>query len=346
MKYIGYALLLGMILSSCSSTQHVYLNVQEPATVRIPPQVKTVAVLNRSMPGKHAGLLDAIDKAVTLEGPNLDKEGASSGISGFTDELARSSRFTVERATDTRATNSGVPGLFPAPLSWGDIDQLCRDNQADAVMALEIFDTDTRVNYSAIPASIKTPLGNVPVLEQQADMETIVKSGWRLYDATNHLVLDEFSFARPLHYSAKGITPAVAVAGIMGRKDAVKEAAYAAGRAYAFRLSPRWLRVYRDYYVKGSPEFVIGRRFAQTGNWKGAEACWNRETTNPRPKIAGRACYNMAIISEINGDLDQAITWASRSYEQYNNKLALYYLNTLKNRVREKATLDTEQSGQ
>ena len=40
----------------------------------------------------------------------------------------------------------------------------------------------------------------------------------------------------------------------------------------------------------------------------------------------------MAIISEINGELDIAIEWAQKSYENYNNKLALQYLRILKNR--------------
>ena len=48
--------------------------------------------------------------------------------------------------------------------------------------------------------------------------------------------------------------------------------------------------------------------------------------------MADRACYNMAIINEINGNLDKAIEWAQKSYEDYNDKLALQYLNILKNR--------------
>ena len=40
----------------------------------------------------------------------------------------------------------------------------------------------------------------------------------------------------------------------------------------------------------------------------------------------------MAIIHEINGELDQAITWAQESYEKYNNKSALHYVNVLRSR--------------
>jgi hypothetical protein len=40
----------------------------------------------------------------------------------------------------------------------------------------------------------------------------------------------------------------------------------------------------------------------------------------------------MAIISEINGDLDMAIQWAQQSYENHNNRLALNYVNLLRDR--------------
>ena len=93
----------------------------------------------------------------------------------------------------------------------------------------------------------------------------------------------------------------------------VKEVASQVGQAYALRIIPFWIRVNRDYYVRGTDNFVIAKRKAQTGNWDDAGKLWEKETSSGDRKIAGRACYNMAIISEINGDLDAAIKWAQRS---------------------------------
>ena len=39
----------------------------------------------------------------------------------------------------------------------------------------------------------------------------------------------------------------------------------------------------------------------------------------------------MAIINEINGDLESALKWAQKSYEDTNNKLALRYVRILEN---------------
>ena len=51
----------------------------------------------------------------------------------------------------------------------------------------------------------------------------------------------------------------------------------------------------------------------------------------------------MAIIREINGELDIANEWAQKSYENYNNKLALQYLRILKNRKAQNNKLKKQQ---
>jgi hypothetical protein len=52
----------------------------------------------------------------------------------------------------------------------------------------------------------------------------------------------------------------------------------------------------------------------------------------------------MAIISEINGDLDSAIDWAQKSYENYGIRLALNYVNILKNRKINDAIAEDQQT--
>jgi len=41
----------------------------------------------------------------------------------------------------------------------------------------------------------------------------------------------------------------------------------------------------------------------------------------------------MAIIYEINGDLNSAIDWASKAYTDYKDRNALRYIRILENRV-------------
>jgi tetratricopeptide (TPR) repeat protein len=312
----------------------------------MPAGIKKVAVLNRSEPVQQNRILDAFDKALSLEGVNLDKDGAYAGLNGLTDELWKNNRFTDIKVVPPQAGNDAAPGTMPTPLSWNIVERICRENNVDAVFTLEFFDTDTKITYAAVPVSQTTPTGPVQIPQQQANMQTIVKTGWRIYDLHSHDIVDEYRLSRTLNYSAKGATPVIAAAGLVNRSVAVKEAGNNTGHAYAQRIVPYWLRVYRDYYIKGSENLVAACRMARTGNWDGAAQLWKKETSNPDPKIAGRAYYNMAIASEISGDLDQAITWASRAYEQFNIRLGLNYVNILKNRKSNDALLAEQQAAQ
>jgi len=200
------------------------------------------------------------------------------------------------------------------------------------LFSLEIFDTDSKINYSTRQVQIKTPLGTIPGLEHQADMETAVKTGWRIYDPAGQQILDEYNLGESIVLTGKGINPLLAAAALTGRKEAVNKVSNKAGHNYALRILPYEIRVMRDYYVKGTDNFKIAKRKAQIGKWDDAGKLWEIETANPRMKIAGRACYNMGIINEINGDLDNALQWVQKAWEDYNVKPALKYTRILENR--------------
>jgi len=320
-----------LLLGSCKTNQ-LYINVLEPAPVTVPAYVKNVGVINRSKPTDETKVFDAIDRVFTLESVDLDRDGAAEAIKGLSDELLKNNRFTEVKSLDNIDFRTSSLESFPAPLSWEIVEQICSESSADALFSLEKFDTDTHVSYSANPVEISTPLGSVPGIEHQADMSTMVKTGWRIYDPASKVILDEYTEAQTTSSSGRGINPLVAAKALTGRKAAVVAVSNQAGQGYAYRLLPYRIRVYRDYYVKGSNNFKIAKRKAQMGMWDEAGELWKQETLSHNMKIAGRASYNMAIISEINGDLDTAISWARKAFGDYNVKLARDYLRMLENR--------------
>ena len=329
------------ILASCK-TNELYLNVIEPAPVTLPPYIKKVGVINRSASTDETKVIDVADKVLSLEGKNLDKEGAHESIKGLSEELMNNNRFTEVKSLDNIDFRTPKLTLFPIPLSWDIVSQICNESETDALFSLEKFDTDTQIGYSNRKVDIKTPLGTIPALEHQADMETLVKTGWRIYDPAGKMILDEYIYDESVVFHGKGINPLLAAAALVGRKEAVNEVSNKAGHGYALRIIPFEIRVMRDYYVKGTDNFKIAKRKAQMGKWDEAGELWKIETANPNMKIAGRAAYNMAIINEINGDVESALKWAQKSYEDYNDKLGIRYVRILENRRYKNEMLDLQ----
>lgn len=328
---------------SCK-TQQLYLNVVEPAPVTLSQNIKKIGIINRTTPSDATKVLDVIDKTLSLEGKELDIEGTKESIRGVTDELLSNSRFDEIKLLSDIDFRTPKLNVFPAPLSWEIVSKICSETGTDALFSLEMYDTDTRISYSTRSADRKGALGAIlGAIETQANMETIVKTGWRIYDPAGQIIADEYIYAESVVFTGSGLTPVVAAAALLGRKEAVKEVSNKAGHRYALRLLPFQLRVMRDYFVKGTDNFEIAKRKAQMDKWDEAGQLWEKETDNPNMKIAGRACYNMGIINEINGNLDEALSWTQKAWEDYKTRLALKYARILENRKMKREILKEQQ---
>ncbi|GGA93749.1 DUF6340 family protein [Puia dinghuensis] len=338
------SILLGLMVLcySCSSTNLMSLSVTEPAPVGLPPNIKSAAVVDRSRATDENRTIDALHKALSLESKSLQAEGAKAGVTGLTDELMKNNRFTSVRYLDNLDLRSFGAGVFPTSLPWDTVDSICRLNNVDVLFSLELFDAESKVGIPVPPTNLQTVVSNLPAIAQQVNMNTQVKTGWRIYDPSSRNILDEYIISRDLSFQGHGLDPATAGSGLIGRKEAVKQAAINAGQAYASRILPYSIRVWRYYYVRGDGNFIVAKRMAQTGNWDGAARIWQQETASTSRKAAGRACYNMAIISEINGDLPGAVQWAQKAYEVYGLRLALEYVNVLHHRQSDNAVLKSQ----
>ncbi|MBW8685579.1 DUF6340 family protein [Chitinophaga rhizophila] len=329
MKKLHAILLASITLYSCrSATNLVYISVQEPAPVTLASGIKKVGIINRSISTDKKKALDFVDKALTPEVENLEVLAAEASVIGLADELIKNNRFTDVIAFNSIDFASNTPGRFQQPLSWDIIARICQDKHVDALFSLELFDTNSRVTDAALTLT----LGRKAGIQHQANMLATIKTGWRIYDPIDRVVVDEFPITKEVNFLVDGFNLVNSTGAKLNRRDAITSVSHQAGADYASRLVPYWIRVNRDYYVRGNKSFSIAKRMAQTGNWNGAAGLWEKETNARKSKIAGRACYNMAIICEINGQLDQAIQWAQKAYENYNNKLALRYINILRNR--------------
>ncbi|WP_299537062.1 DUF6340 family protein [Ulvibacterium sp.] len=339
---IGFG--LALLISSCSATNQLTMGALEPAPVHLPKEVVNIGIIDRSAPSEGNRTLDKIDKILSAEGLELDKKGAHAAVTALKEELERHDSFgKVEILSDTDVSK-GL-GVFPASLSWEKIESLCAIHHVDAIFSLAFYDTDTKASYNMTTMQLPNSLGiEVPIPAHEVHLRTLIKNGWRIYYPSERRIVDQFVFNEGLTSMGRGLNPIKAVEAIANRNEGVVELSKNMGSSYALRLLPFRIRISRDYYVRGTDNFIIARRRAQTGDWDGAAELWEKEINNPNRKIAGRAHYNMAIINEINGNLVEAMDWASKSYADYRDRNALRYLNVLKYRFAQNEALEQQVS--
>jgi len=329
--FFGAFALLAVFLGACK-TSSVSLDVLRPADITLPDHIQKVVVVNRTYPSKEDKVWNVVEGVLTGEGIGTDRRATEEAIKGMIETMRRSPRFQLVNPYTTGEKGSGT-GAFPEPLSWSKVEEICNNTQADALISLEAFDSDSRLAYANVMVRQKNREGvmiDVPYVD--ANMRMTVTNGWRLYDIRQKRILDENRSDDFMDFTSRGINPQAAASGLPPRFNMLMQTGFKAGQDYGFRISPMWVKVSRQYYKKGSEPIKTAHRKVRANNWEAAADLWKREANSNDPKIAGRACYNMAVFSEIKGNLDIAREWAEKAYTVHKNKKARAYLSILEQR--------------
>jgi hypothetical protein len=336
-----FAILLG--ITSCK-TAHISIQVLKPAQITLPADVKTIAFVNRSLPDKKDRVKNVIEGAFTGESIFADRIGSEECIKGVLNGLNNSPRFGALMPTGVDLRGSGGR-QFANPLDWETVERICKTSGADALACLEVFDSNNRTGMSNRKVTKKEKEKEITYVEYTATLNIDIESGWRVYFPASRQIIDQNIYNDSKSWSSTSDAGKKAEQGLPTKDHAVSEAGFYAGNQYARRISPLWIWVGRDYYKKANDDFERARRKVAVNDWKGAGELWEKYVSDSNPKIAGYACYNMALASEMDGTLEAAIEWAKKAYVDYKLKNARYYLNILQQRLNDQYRLDEQMKG-
>ena len=341
-KVPGTAILIFILLTSVSCMRTVYVPVLKPAPVHIGSHIQSVAVIDRATPVDDT--LRVID-ALTASIPNLNREASQKAVDGLVINLHRSPGYNVIRSAE-RLTTPAVRGNWPPPMSWDEVEELAAKYDSDAIIVLELFNSEFILTNGATKLPPKTEGGGLEILRRRFYAEGIagVKLGFRIYDLHMKSIADEYMFNHNSRIAVEGNALQVAAGGLVDHRRAVNDASFHSGRIYADRISPQWLRLNRDFFTKGrfNRDFKIGVRRATINDWEGAREAWHESVNSRRRKTAGRSAYNLALMYEIAGDLELAREWAQHSYTDFRIRKARQYVYKLDRRIREQRIIENQ----
>jgi len=324
-------------LYSCK-TSSISIQVLEPADINVPLRIKNLASINRSLPAKGEGFNNVVEGVVTGEGLFVDRDASKRTIDGLMNGLSSSPRFTLKVPGNINLKGTGT-AEWPMPIEWNEVNKICKDNNCDALLVLETFDSNASHNVTS-KANKKTENGKeVNYLEYFSHLGISINAGWRIYDPKEKKIIDQNVYVDGMNWDQKGLSEKEAISKLPSQRNATLDAGYYAGQQYARRISPTWVWVSRSYFTKGNDELKKAKLKVKVNNWDEAAALWQSALKDPNKKIAGRAAYNMALAAEMDGKLDIAVEWAKKSYSDYGNKAGRYYTNILYKRQNDQEKL-------
>ncbi len=317
------------------------MQILKPATLSIPKDIKQVGIVNRSLPAKGQGFNNFLEGFVTGESVGADREGSQESMRGLAAGLNANPRFTAVliEGVDLRGTGTAV---WPEFLDWGEVNNLCERFRVDAIVALETFDSDISLREGSREVERTINKKKVMVTEYYGDLRLVVRSGWTIYNPDDQRIVDRNAFTDEMEWNETGDSPKNVISKFPSKRRAINESGNYSGRQYAMRISPTWMTESRSYFRKANDEFKEASKYVKQDNWNEAIAIWKRYTTNADPVIAGRANYNMALASEVEGNLSLALEWANRAWKEFEVKKARNYIQLLESRMRQQEMLNKQ----
>ena len=205
----------------------------------MPVDAKTILLVDRTKFGSE--FTNILEGLLTGEAPTDDRVAAQEAMVNMKNQLDRSPRFGVKLFPERMVGNS-LTGAFPNPLSWQDLERLCTSMSCDAVVALEIFDTDFIVtNGTRIKKKTEgegASKREVEYTEYYAEGVGNIKMGIRTYYPKTKNIVDQQLISENNRWEAVGKNATDAAALLINKSRANSELAAMVGRKYARKIAP------------------------------------------------------------------------------------------------------------
>lgn len=306
-----------ILVQSCATTQ-MSVKVTYPPHFSLPDNIKNIALYNRTKVDSSKKNNNAIESILTGEAIAGDLIGTEECLNAFVEEM---NRYTSPHAfipVSHFLSRNKINIHSPEPLTWETIKTLCRKNNCDALMVLETFDTNSDNLISTLFSGVNMIAGGYIAPKQ---INYSVTYSWRLYDTLSMSVIDQYS--DQLQQSVT-VSPVSTVP-----TSAVRNTGNYIGDNSARKYLPIVVRQDRVIFKRGNDQMKVAWRKATTNDWTGAMEKWNALSKSVNSKVAGRACYNMALGCEVTGKIDLAKSWAQQAYTDYKVRKARNYLYVL-----------------
>lgn len=333
-------LLLSIILFSCKTS--VSYSGLRPADVKLPTEVKSVVLVNRYKASRQNSWLNIVEGIFTGEVLFADKRGVEQALSGLQQRLQNGPKYIISIANE-QLTGSGT-GILPPPLNQNDIRALCSQYNADAVIALEAFDSDIIIS-SQQKTRKRTENGKTFNEIYFEALENVrITIGWRLYLKSSGAIFDQNQLVTNQRFSSTGQTSELARRALLFPVDAIMRTGLMGGDAYGIRVAPSWMTFSRQIFGRcgGSAGMKRANKMARRSDWVEAAKIWETFSNSSSNKLAKRATYNRAVAAEMQGNYDEALVWARKAANTFNMRIADRYIYVLNARLNDIQRLDQQ----
>ena len=320
-------LIISLLLVGCAPMAEISIHVIEPAKITLPPYVNQVAFLNHSYIPKYQP--DDTSGLNQREIYILDTVINNQVFRGLQDGLNESPLFDLDSIHIIQLRRYDTVN-FLKPLTWDQIHAVKQSEQAEAIISLEYY----RIQDTIIMDTYQ--------MDFMGNRRMITHTVWRIYDLSIDSIFDEYMLMDTVDWYVFGYDSYSILEKIPEFINSLRNASYNAGLKYGQRISPSWFEVPRFYYISGGEAMREAGKLAATRDWNGAAEIWKKLAYQEDERIAAKACFNMALVCEMEDLLIPSLDWAIKSYFIKQDPVTKEYIDQLKVRYEKQKVIKTQ----
>jgi len=338
-KIITYKTILffltGITVASCKSNYAIItIENNQPAKEELSPDIQSITLMNRSMTSQFLNHReDSLQmyfyrKGFQLSNIVLDSTAADTTIRALAALMFESGRYDVVVPLERNFKRTLSYEILPDTLSPEVVSEMCTNFNTDALMVLERFSTKTMADYSA---EKYLDGNNGTVYSYNATLDLKYDAFFRIYKPGKKTLVKEITVSDTIYWESVDYTQA----GLFSKLPSIKQALINAGIKVALdvdsKLSPSWIPEKRGYFLfknKGDR----GQQFMNENKYEEAGKYWVEMSKSTNKKTRSKAEYNLALINELNGDIDKAIEYGLKSFYSYYRFQTQTYIKKLEAR--------------
>lgn len=326
------SILILLLCNSCALYNTINFEVLSPSELTIPSDVKTIAFVYRNTQTRED--TTHLNKSKTnKQEKKAFEELVKICYTGFSDIIIPTERY--DSVYFYKMKPEIIEDRTKTPLlSWDTINSICSKLGADVLVVLEnsnfkvkkeihgTFDQpDIRNNISwNFTFNTYDPLYS-KLLDHKAYKDSVVMADYLTFEQFNN----------PLDFELERLS-------------------YSIGELYAMRINPYWRNISRRIYNTGNKILSAGYFYFNQTEHKTAISVWKKLVNDKNPRLASKACINIATAYEMMGIIEEAKKYAALSLFYYNKykakpqeiKYANTYIKDLQKRIIEQDILDKQ----
>lgn len=332
---VAALLIFALMAFSCIHTRTIMIEIPETAAKNLPESIQSLVIVNRTVDGKYRShdadslqsLLYGRLRLDLLHGNRLDTEiydiqAADTMLEVIGELLFESGRYDYV-IPENRFVEFNQSPASNYEMPWSEVKELCLRFNTNAVLSIDRYMariTGSLSDQDVYNAFTGFTFGTV-MSQLQVSYDVLI----RVYDPVNEtIVLNEIQSNSLFWDDINNVTTV---------KQALAESSIAIALDLAGKIATNWNPEQRNLFTKNSYEFDRPVNLAAGGNWAEAIEMWERILESPKSKTQqSKVEFNIAVGYEMLGDIDQAISWALKSYNTMYHPLTYKYLENLQQR--------------